>query len=510
MRMIINNKGIMSWNLAAVISIIIASFVLLFIFIPFSSKFVNLLYHSKSQADCMNKAEWDKIEELSKKFDGDEIKKAEITFFNDNCNLVSFTASHGLQNHRISPTFNLGNQPLLCLCYVYDDSCIKEACYKFNSIDSINPRQFSTHDYKGNNGILRFVKNNKQLFIEPVLELKSPEVINYASSPEYNPLDRNNLINKLGLTFNTREITSFLPIVEVKTDPRFVPEGINNIEGFTMLFDIRLIAHTKNVAVSSLVQSNKEISYINVEKAFIELNIRKERFSKLPENLKNHVKLFYLKNNLWELARLSCSETVDYYLCSSYLNGFSDTFVLSASATDAISIILTNEEIALLSSSGSSIQLITGLAEKIGVPPGLAVAVALQESGLKHFNDDGTVMLGDEGEAVGMFQVTTKLSQPKYDCNLEDLPCNIAAGIDILKKCYDSVGSSRLNYKGCPSSNYDQVYTGWDAALRCYNGWPEYYSCSGDPSYVDNVNSKYDKLSSDLKQKDGMYNVNQR
>ena len=57
-------------------------------------------------------------------------------------------------------------------------------------------------------------------------------------------------------------------------------------------------------------------------------------------------------------------------------------------------------------------------------------------------------------------------------------------------------------YKGCSSKTHDIEYSGWEAALRGYNGWPPDYSCKGDPDYVSNVLIKYNNQIPDAYKKD--------
>ena len=103
------------------------------------------------------------------------------------------------------------------------------------------------------------------------------------------------------------------------------------------------------------------------------------------------------------------------------------------------------------------------------------------------------------GKAYGVMQITE--GSYNYYCgnsglNFNDVKSNyeknIKCGVKILGKKYEEFKnglSSNSGYYSC-SDNYPlwAKYSGWDAAIRAYNGW----GCdpkSSDIDYVENVNN---------------------
>lgn len=153
------------------------------------------------------------------------------------------------------------------------------------------------------------------------------------------------------------------------------------------------------------------------------------------------------------------------------------------------------------------VQKIMGYAEKYGVPESIAVAVALQESNMKHFDSFGNVLTNAGGD-YGMMQINKRIhdagdekcftllpsservglcSNPSCDGKTAmDPECNIEAGVKYLKDRYDTcqrLYSSGYHYK-CTS----KIYSDWACALRGYNGFAN--DCSGTPTYVEEVTVK--------------------
>ncbi len=132
-----------------------------------------------------------------------------------------------------------------------------------------------------------------------------------------------------------------------------------------------------------------------------------------------------------------------------------------------------------------------------GEDPLRLLAIMIRESGC---NIDAA-----NGNSVGLMQVDANsvslcssingvsgISDVQGAANYDK---NIQCGAMILKNKYDTYGSKQnkfpANSTGKTDCNgFSATYTGWDAALRGYNG----YGCGGDDHYVENVNSIYDAL----------------
>ena len=88
-------------------------------------------------------------------------------------------------------------------------------------------------------------------------------------------------------------------------------------------------------------------------------------------------------------------------------------------------------------------------AQRQGVPPEIALAVAQKETGVCHWDASGTVKIGRAGE-IGVMQVLP-LTAPGVD--LYDPAANIRAGVGYLAAMY-------------------QRYGDWTAAVAAYNWGP--------------------------------------
>ncbi|GEM_PF-4501124 len=136
-------------------------------------------------------------------------------------------------------------------------------------------------------------------------------------------------------------------------------------------------------------------------------------------------------------------------------------------------------------------------AGKYGVPQELALKVAMAEGGLQHYGSDGkTVKRGDGGCSFGVMQINTCahkqcIGKVIYDTNsgdmcrgalscagtdVKDINCNIEAGLRHLRNGY--INWETVNSGACSCNGR---YSGWDYALRYYNG------CSCGNNYVENV-----------------------
>ena len=69
---------------------------------------------------------------------------------------------------------------------------------------------------------------------------------------------------------------------------------------------------------------------------------------------------------------------------------------------------------------------------------------------------------------------------------LNDKELNIKVGAQVLKDKYNSYKVE----EHLVVRHIVKTYSGWEAALRGYNGW----GCTGDNNYVENVKSKYFEL----------------
>ncbi|MBU5688283.1 MAG: lytic transglycosylase domain-containing protein [Candidatus Aenigmatarchaeota archaeon] len=131
-----------------------------------------------------------------------------------------------------------------------------------------------------------------------------------------------------------------------------------------------------------------------------------------------------------------------------------------------------------------SIQKIVDEAKKEGVKPSLALAIAYIESSLYHCDNNGNVKISPSG-AIGLMQLMPNECSNPYDVN-ENIKCGIR---QLKEKCRTSsaiavyVGFTCTKQASCEDpdveciydcSNYgDEVkkYSGWDLAVRAYNGW---------------------------------------
>jgi hypothetical protein len=106
------------------------------------------------------------------------------------------------------------------------------------------------------------------------------------------------------------------------------------------------------------------------------------------------------------------------------------------------------------------------------------------------------------GSSVGLMQINLMhcgrygLPADKTECKkqlIENVELNIEVGAKILKDSYNANKDGKI-FNGC--SNRGIIYTGWDAALRGYNGWGCGYDSKGNPYtaqdiYVEEVNERY-------------------
>ncbi|MEM4397348.1 MAG: hypothetical protein QW757_01835 [Candidatus Woesearchaeota archaeon] len=121
--------------------------------------------------------------------------------------------------------------------------------------------------------------------------------------------------------------------------------------------------------------------------------------------------------------------------------------------------------------------------EKYPICGSFVLGFAETETGLKHWNKQGKVIVsGDNG--IGLMQITGNINNRGYSIkdghklNVYNLDDNIEAGIlEIISKCktMDCLNPNSKkeyyckNYKLLPEKKV--IYSGWDLAIRAYNGW---------------------------------------
>ncbi len=147
-----------------------------------------------------------------------------------------------------------------------------------------------------------------------------------------------------------------------------------------------------------------------------------------------------------------------------------------------------------IETTGNEIETIKLMAEKHDVPLEMALKIAAVESGFSfsHYDEYGNAKKGDGGCSIGLMQINTCAHKQckgtiTYNPNskdictgtescsgttIEDLHCNIEAGIMYLKKGYSEYETQQTQGKIESSECYSCYgkYTKWDYAFRFYNG----------------------------------------
>ncbi len=130
-------------------------------------------------------------------------------------------------------------------------------------------------------------------------------------------------------------------------------------------------------------------------------------------------------------------------------------------------------------------ELITRKSLEFDVPPVIVKAIALVESGGRHWTTDGSVIRGSSGE-IGLMQVMPDTNLFTYEeiSRLEDLEFNIEAGVRILldKKMYTGYVIPWFSEPYCLTqiNMDDDILESWYFAIWAYNGWAQ----SNNPGYV--------------------------
>lgn len=174
--------------------------------------------------------------------------------------------------------------------------------------------------------------------------------------------------------------------------------------------------------------------------------------------------------------------------------------ILSVSGSERISLEITNEKkddnkdyFANGFDSGLDVNIldvVVRYSEAYDVPEDLVKAIIVQESGGRvdainvNYGEDGNIRSTDHG----IMQINDRAHPRFFDRNREDfvcdassnVECNIRAGTEILKGSYDAYNNGRV------FTCTGKLYSGWEAALRGYNGW----GCTGNNNYVEDVMEK--------------------
>lgn len=284
---------------------------------------------------CMNSQWWDNdrgVKSILKSLEKDETS-GEILFFNDNCNVVSFSMSQGINSipyPGVQP-----RAPSLCLCYVDrsiisgDVTCEPHSCYTFSKFDRINDKQFSTEDLD-DYVYLRFIKDGRTLRVEAVGQQKPSAPLQYTSPTTENALDPTGLLNQLVVIFKTPQIKAFTPILKEKQTGFLLPAQIPNVQGFTTFFDLDLAKPMlPGQSIDDYYNTHENIDPNLVTNALIEFKIPLEKTRGLTPYQKNNLALYYEKDNTWKISPLSCSEQPEGFICGARLTEFSSSFAIS-------------------------------------------------------------------------------------------------------------------------------------------------------------------------------------
>ena len=140
-------------------------------------------------------------------------------------------------------------------------------------------------------------------------------------------------------------------------------------------------------------------------------------------------------------------------------------------------------------------EIITRKALEMDVPPVLVKAIAMVETGGRHYNSDGTVVTGSSGE-IGLMQVLPNplVFTPEEREKLKDVEFNIETGIKTLieKKMYSGLVRPVFVEPGYPGriNMSDNILESWYFAIWSYNGWTQV----NNPGYPGVSNTYQDKV----------------
>lgn len=145
----------------------------------------------------------------------------------------------------------------------------------------------------------------------------------------------------------------------------------------------------------------------------------------------------------------------------------------------------------------SYVNFILESASKYEIDPFVFLALMMQES--------TCVSKAFSGSSVGLMQINLihcgkyGLIEDKDNCKeqlISNVQLNIEVGAKILRESYEASKDGRV-FQGCINRNI--TYTGWEAALRGYNGWGCGKDSDGNPlffqdSFVEEVIERADLL----------------
>ena len=133
-----------------------------------------------------------------------------------------------------------------------------------------------------------------------------------------------------------------------------------------------------------------------------------------------------------------------------------------------------------------------------GIPdPVLLLSLMMQESDCtpNAFSGSSTGLMQINLMHCGNYGLPSDVEECKKEL-IDNPKLNIEVGAKILKESYNSYKNGKT-FQGC--SNKNILYSGWDAALRGYNGWGCGRDASGNlfyaqDNYVEEINDRYNQL----------------
>ncbi len=329
-----NKKAQLEINHKILVEVMAAVFFALILFLTI--KAIAGVLPGKHQADCTNDKWWDDprgLKEILKEVDKGKYK--EFMFYNENCNLVSFSFRQETPiQHPDAPTL----EPRLCLCNLDGDLCDPYDCYKFKNYKQINTQQFSTEPLE-KYVFLKFIKQDEEtLIIDFTSAKKQPEPIKLEEPSLQISPEAAKLINSMTVLFNTREIKDFRPIVKnVQQTEDVAPVGIDNIKGFTFLFDLDLAnPPVYGQSDEDYLRNYLPIDQNAVKQALIEFKIDKTKYSALDSVQKEKVALYFKKDDKYESVLMKCQEVTSEIMCKAFLNDFSSNFAVSVDLPELV------------------------------------------------------------------------------------------------------------------------------------------------------------------------------
>jgi hypothetical protein len=276
--------------------------------------------------------------------------------------------------------------------------------------------------------------------------------------------------NKKGMYFATMSILLVFVLI--------IGYGILNEKN-----EIKIGANNFGKASSALIKSNLEVEKL---KFFIKENVKISKEIALSnlklnggrygcETIENYAVLDDCKGSAGDSFYLYFNDSFDSILKKYKASYGSEDFEivfedkLFVKGTKRIPIALTGfkKGSSLLDTSldhDNILEYVEKYSQVYSVPEDLLKAIIMQESqgviDAENSNADST--------DHGVMQINDKAHPEYFDGSVCDadgsVECNIMAGADILRSSYDRYKEGREHCNG-------KFYTGWEAALRGYNGW---------------------------------------